>query len=189
MMGWRCRNSASANRKHCIPITTGRHKKHGSALRNGLFRPQSQCDGATAAHFVRITSLSSAQYARHHWQKSRDVRNPHKTRVFYTFLSTYCFCARKILPRNEIAAGDFFKRDRTKKHQPNFFLHKHKKIGLCACRRRKIWTNRSTSDSPKSRSDIILQCTEHSSSSAGCHSRHDRQLKKPGHRGRRAYRD
>ena len=33
MMTWRCRISAYANRKHCIPITTERRKKHGYRLR------------------------------------------------------------------------------------------------------------------------------------------------------------
>jgi hypothetical protein len=32
MMRWRCRNSAYANRKHCIPITTAQRKKHGFRL-------------------------------------------------------------------------------------------------------------------------------------------------------------
>jgi len=38
MLRWRCRNSAYANRKHCIPITTERQKKHGYSLRKCVWR-------------------------------------------------------------------------------------------------------------------------------------------------------
>jgi hypothetical protein len=149
MMGWRCRNSASANRKHCIPITTGRHKKHGCALRNGLFCPQSQCDGATSARFFRTTSLSSAQSARRNREKPRNAENPYEIRAFYMHLSAKFFCGMKNFRGAAIALRDFFNRDQTKKHQPKFFLHKHEKSGFRGCRGREIWTNRRTSDSLK----------------------------------------
>ena len=82
MMGWRCRNSASANRKHCIPITTGRRKKTRLRL-NERFTccPQRVRWRKHAREIHRRVRAQRAECALA-LQKTLNRKNPHEIRVF-----------------------------------------------------------------------------------------------------------
>jgi hypothetical protein len=95
MITWRMSESAYANRKHFIPITTGRTKKHFSALTKRVREARRRCDAVIGARRLRASARSMQQHAQIVHRNARIE----KTRAASTLLRCQLRDVRRVATR------------------------------------------------------------------------------------------